>query len=224
VLRTDNARFQLFGDTMNVAARMEHTGAKNRIQVSQETADLLVKAGKGQWVRPRSEKVNAKGKGFMQTHWLDIQAAGSKRSSEGETNSENSTSNIDNNFVAGGSKSNAEENDKLNDRKQRLVDWNVDILSKALKQVVARRQACNEQPDSFLHMETLEQGTLRLYQSKNGAVVPLDEIVECISLPNYNAKAAAVTHEKDASSIDLGPAVQKQLHDFIQGISAMYHE
>jgi hypothetical protein len=203
---------------------MEHTGAKNRIQVSQATADLLLKAGKGQWVRPRTDKVDAKGKGLMQTHWLDIQAGGSKRSSEGETNSENSTSHIENNLVAGGSKSNTEENDKVNDRKQRLVDWNVDVLYKALKQVVARREAINEQPDSLLHMEKLEQSKLRLDQSKNDAVVPLDEIVECISLPNYNVKAAAVTYEKDASSIDLGEAVQKQLHDYVRGISAMYHE
>jgi class 3 adenylate cyclase len=46
VLRGERARFQLFGDTMNTAARMEQTGIKNRVQVSQATADCLLAGGK----------------------------------------------------------------------------------------------------------------------------------------------------------------------------------
>lgn len=46
VLRGERARFQLFGDTMNTAARMEQTGTKSRIQVSQATADYLIAGGK----------------------------------------------------------------------------------------------------------------------------------------------------------------------------------
>ena len=46
ILRGERARFQLFGDTMNTAARMEQTGVKNKIQVSQATADCLVAGGK----------------------------------------------------------------------------------------------------------------------------------------------------------------------------------
>jgi class 3 adenylate cyclase len=46
VLRGERARFQLFGDTMNTAARMEQTSMKNKIQMSQATADCLVAGGK----------------------------------------------------------------------------------------------------------------------------------------------------------------------------------
>jgi class 3 adenylate cyclase len=46
VLRGQRARFQLFGDAMNTAARMEQTGMKGKIQISQESAHCLVAAGK----------------------------------------------------------------------------------------------------------------------------------------------------------------------------------
>jgi class 3 adenylate cyclase len=55
VLRGERSRFQLFGDTMNTAARMEHTGLRDKIQISQETADLLIAAGKTTWVTQRED-------------------------------------------------------------------------------------------------------------------------------------------------------------------------
>jgi len=72
VLRGEKARFQLFGDTMNVASRMESNGQKNRIHVSEDTANLLIRAGKGHWVTAREEKITAKGKGEMQTYWIEM--------------------------------------------------------------------------------------------------------------------------------------------------------
>lgn len=65
------ARFQLFGDTVNTAARMESNGMPGRIHCSQATADLLVSAGKGDWITAREGVVHAKGKGEMQTYWID---------------------------------------------------------------------------------------------------------------------------------------------------------
>ena len=67
VLRGQKARFQLFGDTVNTASRMESNGEANQIHVSQSTADELISKGKGTWVKPRADKVLAKGKGELQT-------------------------------------------------------------------------------------------------------------------------------------------------------------
>ena len=71
VLRGDKSRFQLFGDTMNTASRMESTGVANKIQVSQETADLLIAAGKKDWLTKREDLVSVKGKGELVTFFLN---------------------------------------------------------------------------------------------------------------------------------------------------------
>jgi class 3 adenylate cyclase len=70
VLRGDKARFDLFGDTINTAARIESTGKPDCIHLSWETAQLIQLAGKGDWLIPRKDAVKAKGKGELKTFWL----------------------------------------------------------------------------------------------------------------------------------------------------------
>ena len=50
VLRGEKSRFQLFGDSVNTAARIETTGERGKIHISHETAELLISAGHSKWV------------------------------------------------------------------------------------------------------------------------------------------------------------------------------
>jgi Adenylate and Guanylate cyclase catalytic domain len=74
VLRGDRARFQLFGDTVNTASRMESTGTKNMIQCSQSTATCLIQTGRQHWPTAREDTVKAKGKGVLSTFWINPDA------------------------------------------------------------------------------------------------------------------------------------------------------
>lgn len=58
--------------TVNTAARMEQNGMRGRIHVSQTTAEALNKAGKGNWLTQREDKIEAKGKGKLTTYFVTI--------------------------------------------------------------------------------------------------------------------------------------------------------
>lgn len=51
---------------------MESNGQPGRIHVSSETADELIRLGKEKWLTPRDDAILVKGKGAMQTFWVNF--------------------------------------------------------------------------------------------------------------------------------------------------------
>lgn len=206
---------------MNTAARMESTGKAGQIQLSQDTANLLIAAGKESWIRPREDRVQAKGKGIMQTFWLMYSGRGSDdaRSSSGDTERETDQP-LQGKTPTDGAKDEHQVLESI-DKHQRLVDWNVEILQRLLKQIVARRmcQSGAAKRKSSAPPPVVADGST-LGRANNHTV--LDEVCEIITLPRYDAEG--VRQQVKPESIALTEAVVEQLQAYVMGIAALYRE
>ena len=187
VLRGERARFQLFGDTVNTAARIQATSHPGMIQVSSETARLLTAHGKQDWLLERKDVVTLKGKGETKTFWLTF-------SDRGDTESVND--------VDVGEKALSLATDKVSG----LIAWNVEVLSRHLKQIVASHRAQSS------------TRSMNVTETSNGH--PIDEVVEVVTLPEKPCKISEATEQE----VELGPEVTEQLESFVTNIAALYCE
>lgn len=104
------------------------------------------------------------------------------------------------------------------DRVARLIGWNVEVLLRLLKQIVARRNASetmvSDTVAAILHESLIVQ------RSADGMV--LDEVKEIIELPRFDARAAK--NQQDIESIALDPKVPQQLEEFLMTIGRGYRD
>jgi len=198
VLRGQKSRFQLFGDTVNTAARMESTGKINKIQVSEATAELLKKARKSHWLHAREEMVEVKGKGLMITYWAEPKGSLASSTCTNTSATKTSSSGHEDNFAV----------PRLTSQTERLINWNIDVLERLLKKIVARRIVLN-----------LRSTSVNWKKSSDTKIV-LNEVKEVIKLPEYNARYSDINSE----SVTLKPEVRFQLREFVTAIALTYHE
>lgn len=223
VLRGEKARFQLFGDTMNTAARMESTGLSGMIQASSYTADLIIQSGRQNWVVPRPDLVEAKGKGKLQTYWINPnpkRGASRKDYEQEETKSEMSSGN-----------SNQVGEETAFAKDMRLIEWNVDLLFAQLQKLVAARgasgtrqrvQRVNSMNSSISRLTRGGQAQLLEEEaafSRGGGKI-LEEFSEIIDMPKYDAKAARKLSLNDDMQVDF--LVKEQLREYVTRIASMY--
>lgn len=210
VLRGDKSRFQLFGDTMNTASRMQTTGEINMIQISSATARFLEEANKSNWVRPRSEPIGLKGKGLVQTFWADPLMCDDDSFADIRDNyvgdvsipwGETRLSNI----VTG----KASEVDKI----RRLVEWNTDLLARFLKKVDRRRSNNTRRGPATLS----STGSI-----SNKRRMPFNEVVDILVVEPFFEKTTR--DEFSMQSADLNEVVRAQLLDYVAEIASLYHD
>lgn len=218
VLQGERARFQLFGDTVNTAARMESTGVRDKIQISESTYKLLVEAGKMAWVKPRADVVLAKGKGNMKTYWLDPTSRGGSGSNgdspscAGESASDAASSAMtkDLQLPTPASSLRVKKTAEADQKQDRLVNWIVDMLHEHIRKVVSLRPE-RSRSKSFT-------GTV---QPKAGQT-SLDEVAEVIILPRFCEKNFQTARK--AEDVKVGPVVLKQLKDYVSTVANMYRD
>eukprot|EP00980_Cylindrotheca_fusiformis_P031272 scaffold26108_cov132-Cylindrotheca_fusiformis.AAC.1 len=217
VLRGERSRFQLFGDTMNTASRMESSGERDRIQVTQVTADLLTEAGYARWLVPRTNTIFVKGKGEMQTYWVrkaKVPAAkGSKMKSDMSTVDE--TNESDGGTSTGGSSGEhglGAEGIHTLTKTERLVEWDVALLTSLLQQIIASRGGVVK------HIQPLssEEKTI----GTNGTV--LEEFTPIIPMKRFEAED--LQQRQSPSSIDITDKVKCQLRGYLSNVASMYKD
>ena len=214
VLRGEKSRFQLFGDTVNTAARIESTGEKSKIHLSQDTAKLLIDAGKGNWVRPRENLVTAKGKGRLQTYWVEfnpnsLSAGASQRTESEDEELDSSLASLGvGNIVKKFEK--AEFFNQLSEKTKRLADYNVELLCSLLKKIVATRDA-KTPPLPLSEFQSME--------AKEWSAQILDQVADNIDFPT-----GKVEYKRDLEKVVLPQKVRSELHDYVMMIGTMYKE
>jgi hypothetical protein len=194
---------------------MESTGMKNRIQVSQETADLIISGGKANWVELREDMVHAKGKGELQTYWLKLK--GGRADHELSNVSETSSASDDTDCIdaapllsgVSGDSNAASKNEKF----QRMIDWNADILAKLLQRILATRVAVGgtQKPAPDSKLQAIEVKTAEIGNC-------MKDVVEIIRLPKFDE----AVYDFDPDSILVTDKVAKQLRNYVSLIASMY--
>lgn len=208
VLRGEKARFQLFGDTVNTASRMESTGAGNRIQLSETTAQLLIDAGRSDWVKHRDDEVHVKGKGVVNTYWLvkEIDQHLPVREQKGTTDevASSATPKIGINVAMSLDQS----------KNHRLVSWLAELMKEQLRRIAAQRQTRRLASFSWNAIDA-DSCILR------GKTV-LDEVVDAFVMPKLNAKT--FQYRVDPNSIVISDDVHEQLYCFVHIIATKYRK
>ena len=115
------------------AARMESTGATNKIQISESTAEYLTRSGKQHWIVPREDAVRAKGKGILKTYWLNPTGGSGGDSAAGSDNV--TAESLDSSSPSAAPKKVVAVSESK--KNERLVDWMAEILLDHIKKIVS---------------------------------------------------------------------------------------
>lgn len=188
---------------MNVTSRIESTGTKNKIHLSEPTAELLQAAGKGEWVEQREDKVLAKGKGELQTFWLTTSA---KNLSPDVKLALPAISKFLQKAKVEPAFCTVEGNGR--GRLQRLVDYNTKVMERLLKRVVAVRGN-----DDRIGTEVIE--TIAERYTPHTIVDEAKKDIPFMSDWQYI---------QDPKRVDLGQHVVNQLESFVTKVASLYRD
>ena len=109
---------------------------------SEQTAAILTDAGKAHWLQQRADMVEAKGLGKLRTFWLKGIGDSTDGNSDCTADDVEADDTTNKRWHDNGSESVAGLS--LSTKDLRLVDWNVEILGRLLRQIAAKRRAVGQ--------------------------------------------------------------------------------
>ncbi len=219
---------------MTTASLIHSTGLSNRIHISQTTANLLIENGCNQWVTKRQTKPYTSEKGELDTYWL----------TRGITylgGIEETASSIDYPDFKSMASGASEDFDLYGDSQRRWIEWNVKVLSRVLKEILAQR--ATSKVTRFSGVRTISGGSTGSSTGTNTTpcsvcgsdtcstieahssplAMPLDELAEIIELPDFD-KRAIKRQRENSSKLQLDPALMSQLKEYVTMVASMYKE
>ena len=174
----------------------------NRIQISSDTAELLVASNKQHWITAREDKVSAKGKGLLSTFWLNVSGSDNRTASSGSDSLDNLSGHTDTRGAASERK-----------KRIRVADWTAEILAALLQEIDTRRVTLGIKRDP--NWEDIgQEGSTR---SKGNVI---NEVEEIITLPEVDL-------EKEMEKIKaskLTTDVNDELRQYVRCIALMYRD
>lgn len=167
----------------------------------------MVAAGKENWTRPRSDQVEAKGKGVLKTYWLDP-----KGKSPGST-----TGSSDSGYSDNASPSIKPADLLMVDKKkmvkqERLVTWIVDMLDGYIQKLVTLRKT---EGNSLFKATSVTFKTTKDH-------TPLDEVAEVIYLPRFDKKDFEEVTLGKRQQAGVSDEVLQDLKEFVSAIASSY--
>jgi hypothetical protein len=184
---------------------MESTSERGKIQVSQETADLLMAAGKSHWLKPRGELVVAKGKGELKTYWLD------PTKKRRHTKTQKDIRVAQDILLNNGSAASLSGEVSFDDKYARLIDWNVDVLLHHLARVISSRS------------RSPSRGSL-VNHSSEVALLPaaINDVAEVVALPPFDADSSKFRRARP--DVSMLQQTRADLHEYVKRIALLYRD
>ena len=101
----------------------------------------------------------------------------------------------------------------MNEKMQRLIQWNVKRFAALLKEVAARRGGRNR-------VDVDDESSISTAATSTGFGLPFEEVKEVIDLSSTSAPSQGTV--LNIQDVDLDPEVSAQLEEYISLIASMY--
>jgi class 3 adenylate cyclase len=203
VIRGERSRIQLFGDTVNTAAKMERSGRPGQIHISAQTAELL-RNEKKQYHIEAADDLVVGAKGTISTYWLTRGPSDTGGQEVLFKDLSESTTSFTDMF----------DDELYADRTSRLIEWNVKAMIPLIGKIVARQMARKTgQSSSVVNHDVRTVQAIPALESNDSTF--LDEVKEIIELPAYDLALQEAT-------VLIDPVAEDQLREYIGCIAALY--